>query len=1145
MSSKFRISVRYPTCGCLMVTLIMLLLFSAEAQQPRLQLSTYHQNAWPMKMDANAEYLVTGGFNEVIIWDVRSNLPLHFHELTGFQVMTDLQVSELEPYVYITTLDATYKFDIRLGIVIEELPSGAWYGADGYDVFLDPEEGLLQIMGSTDTLNLHTPHLNIAAVDCTDDECMIAFPWGGILWMDMASGDIKGQANVGDLIDARLWQGQAAVLHCGNTELVLYDKTGDTTQVIPLLSEAVFAHEASDDESYYDCADDVLQSSWMESILLDKDDPTTAAEMPMVRSGGRYILDHPEEDKLYVLTGKGHVVDVDLSEGSYSSVWSLTDARITGMAAHGQRPHNFYVHTVDEASHRQFALMDIRNQRTVKQLSKDAASNNDIYTNSMSDYLFETGWRSLYRYHGLDKKLLHRYKRLDYLTSEYDLENLLFSFLHFVDGDLYFDCIDIRYNNSMLEEPVNLTSKIGVQVLTGFDFDVLHETFLVSTPTELFVFSWDGQLIRKIPHGDSEAAFVMGLPWVKYTTPNRTELFNYRDGALVFAADGSLATSGVSGLVASPLSAIADPDDYWMDLETYYKQVVVFHTLEGMPEPYDTIALDLGHVQSNMNDNGNLIAIQTSSLAQVDSSNENAIVIWDMVNGEHVGRWPIDGFVYHMEFMDESSKLAVYYSNFMTVYDIAKSEAIMSYRLTDRDMIYLKSPYYHCDRGSLDELVYTFGGKAMPAYYFDHLYNRPDQILKAMDSVTFATEIRGLEQAFDKRMQIGDFTAELPDPDELPRVEVTNWEAIEFETFDSTLDMEVEASDERGLSALHILVNGVPIYGMNGIALDGEQAMTRRFNDIGLMPSINEFEIYAVNEAGAQSLIESFEVNFLDVNYLDPDYEEAYYYVGLGISKYRDSTKNLQLAAKDVRDISAMLANTKQRVTIDTLLNEDVTLENFRKIKERLMKTHTSDRVILSLSGHGLLDSLSNFYFATYDTDFDNPAAKAISYEMIEWLLDSIPARMKVVLMDACHSGEVDPEAWAETDFNLSANVSAVPPGGKGVISLTRKANHGMANSFKLMQEIFADLSRGNGAIVVSAAGGLEFAFEDERWRNGVFTYSVLRALDELEADYSGDGKVTISELKRFVTSEVVSLTNGRQRPTSRQENIGFDFVVW
>ena len=103
----------------------------------------------------------------------------------------------------------------------------------------------------------------------------------------------------------------------------------------------------------------------------------------------------------------------------------------------------------------------------------------------------------------------------------------------------------------------------------------------------------------------------------------------------------------------------------------------------------------------------------------------------------------------------------------------------------------------------------------------------------------------------------------------------------------------------------------------------------------------------------------------------------------------------------------------------------------------------------------------------------------------------------------------------------------------------------GLKNSFDLMKELFADLRRGNGAVVISSASGEEFAFESEAWQNGVFTYAVLEGLKSGNADLNKDKTTTVTELRDYVSKRVVELTDGKQNPTSRTENLESDFRVW
>ena len=62
-------------------------------------------------------------------------------------------------------------------------------------------------------------------------------------------------------------------------------------------------------------------------------------------------------------------------------------------------------------------------------------------------------------------------------------------------------------------------------------------------------------------------------------------------------------------------------------------------------------------------------------------------------------------------------------------------------------------------------------------------------------------------------------------------------------------------------------------------------------------------------------------------------------------------------------------------------------------------------------------------------------------------------------------------------------------------------------DTLRFQQELFADLRRGTGAVVISSASGNEYALEGEQWRNGVFTYALLNGLKNGKADRNADAR--------------------------------------
>ena len=159
-------------------------------------------------------------------------------------------------------------------------------------------------------------------------------------------------------------------------------------------------------------------------------------------------------------------------------------------------------------------------------------------------------------------------------------------------------------------------------------------------------------------------------------------------------------------------------------------------------------------------------------------------------------------------------------------------------------------------------------------------------------------------------------------------------------------------------------------------------------------------------------------------------------------------------------------------------------------------------------------------------------------------LLEGLACRKRLLFLDTCHSGELD-----DTDQGVKRALANMQDN-QITTSFTKGAyviqdeNVEVYNSFELMKDLFAELNTA-GIVVTSASSGLGYAIENDEWQNGVFTYSIIRGLKEFKADKDKNRIISISELRDYVINQVFVLTKGRQKPTSRQENIEFDFRVW
>jgi WD40 repeat protein len=461
-------------------------------------------------------------------------------------------------------------------------------------------------------------------------------------------------------------------------------------------------------------------------------------------------------------------------------------------------------------------------------------------------------------------------------------------------------------------------------------------------------------------------------------------------------------------------------------------------------------------------------------------------------------------------------------------------------------LIYTPDGYYSGSKNSIKAASFIIEMSVYPFDQFDMERNRPDTILQKIGYAR-ADMIDLYKRAYHKRLRNAGLSeahvtnfAEMP-----PSVVLKTTRETYLAAADRHFAFTLEAVEPKYfLSTYNVHVNGVPVFGLHGVRL--EDAKTKKINtpvNIFLSSGRNLIEAVATNSNGRESFREAVEINCTD------QASVKFWYIGIGVSDYIDAGMNLKYAAKDIMDFAAMVEESKKEKAVVTLfLNHDATRDQVLAVKKKLTESGPDDIVILSLSGHGLLDEELDFYFATHDMDFSHPALRGLPFHLVEDLLDSIPARKKVLLIDACHSGAVDVETAPKKVManNTAMSDTVKSYGFKGAfIEEVDSLRPAIENVFVLMQELFSEVNKGSGTLVISAAAGNSYALESPKWNNGVFTYAILNGLKNGKADFNSDGEILVSELRKYVVEEVVLQTNGKQQPTSRQVNADNDFMIW
>jgi len=408
-----------------------------------------------------------------------------------------------------------------------------------------------------------------------------------------------------------------------------------------------------------------------------------------------------------------------------------------------------------------------------------------------------------------------------------------------------------------------------------------------------------------------------------------------------------------------------------------------------------------------------------------------------------------------------------------------------------------------------------------------------------MDSYRAAWERRVERLGLDKeKLATGEIA--------VPNAEIVNEDLIDYTNSEGRVVIHMKANDPKyALLRYNVLVNEVPVYGSEGISIAALNTKVWEHTDtISLSKGANKIQVSVMNELGLENFKYPTYVNYAPPS--DQDVVSRTHYIGIGVNHFQDVGHDLKYCVKDVEDLATAFGGNH---TVTKLFTEnEVKRENILQLKQYLLDSTTvHDKVIISCSSHGLLDDSLNFYLATYDVDFRNPKMRGLKYEELEGLLDGIPARQKLLLLDACNSGENDktmlhPQGLNSADTENIAHAKNT----KGIEFQFEEDN---SSAFMKMNELFVNVRNNTGSVIISAAGGVQGAFEGEdilpingkKVENGAFTFSVLEYMKAHEGD---EGALKVSELKKYVEKRVEVITNGKQKPTSRQETMEVDWEL-
>ncbi|MBL7810815.1 MAG: caspase family protein [Bacteroidetes bacterium] len=413
--------------------------------------------------------------------------------------------------------------------------------------------------------------------------------------------------------------------------------------------------------------------------------------------------------------------------------------------------------------------------------------------------------------------------------------------------------------------------------------------------------------------------------------------------------------------------------------------------------------------------------------------------------------------------------------------------------------------------------------------------NRPDKVLQSA-GCRDTLLIRACRMAWEKRCRRAGVNPSAKNTREpLPVLYIQNAAQIPAETASNFIRIHLRCNrGQHPLRSLQVWVNEVPLFA-DGITLHGRNSLDTSL-EIALSTGSNRIEAGVKDVQGNESFRIPVFTRFTPAKPLT----SKLYFIGIGMDRFADSTRNLGYSSKDIRDLAKSFKNRYgKNCETDTFFNENynnVASVIFPALRQKLQRATPEDKVIIAYSGHGLLSDSLDYFLSTYNINFSQPETHGLPYEMLENLLKGIPARQRLLLIDACHSGELDADDWSAAQ--TVADSLGLRRGEAIPLTASFGKKLGLYNSFTLMQELFASGAGSTGATILAASAGTQFALERGDLENGVFTFGILEAMNT-------NKNMTVSALRQQVQMRVTELTGGLQQPASRGELLYHDWRVW
>jgi hypothetical protein len=404
--------------------------------------------------------------------------------------------------------------------------------------------------------------------------------------------------------------------------------------------------------------------------------------------------------------------------------------------------------------------------------------------------------------------------------------------------------------------------------------------------------------------------------------------------------------------------------------------------------------------------------------------------------------------------------------------------------------------YYDCSAYGDRYVSWRRGQEVFPLERYSELYRRPSVIEDVLRGGY--TPAAGL--------------ATIDDPPAVLLHAPRDGQLFAFGSEELEVVVDMRATDRKRIGSLTLLLNDRQIARdqlIDWTELERSDTALHVRCRIRVLPGRNSIEAVAVNAARVRSRAARAVVTVETESQLNPNL----YVLAVGSDNYAPHYPDLQFAGVDAEALGDELSRQEgglyTRVYTRILTGGQVSRERILGALKEFGEIRPEDMLVLFFSGHGVRErdkkGMHKYYYLPSGTARNNVTSRGMAWEDFSAEIARLRAGRVILLLDACHSGDVSSGA----------------------------SNEKVASSLA-----------GQVGVVFTSSSGNEYSYEDRAWGHGAFTRALLDGIGG-KADFTGDGLVDWSELQLYVSTTVRGMTRGGQNPmVPRLEQFAnFDFV--